>query len=189
MNQTLAKHMRQRDLVSIRRDAIDDHPLQAFVLDVSDRLVALQYVCDFRLDGLMFLRVEDITSVKCSATDTFQKGLLEHEGVLECVPFGAGFELKSWSALLAQLVGTFPILILEREFVPAEPLFIGSILKVRKSGVLGRYFSGAANWATRPERLKFKDITCCQVETNYIEFYRRHFARTAEPLPSIPDVD
>lgn len=189
MKQALAKHMRQRALVSIRRDAIDDHPLQAFVLDVSDQLVALQYVCDFRLDGLMFLRVEDITAVKCSATEKFQNGLLEHEAVSDCVPFGARFELESWSALLAQLIWTFPILILERECEPAEPLFIGSILKVGKSGVLGRYFSGAANWATRPERLKFQDITCCQVETNYIEFYRRHFARTAEPLPSSPDVD
>lgn len=183
MEKDLAKHLQQRSLVSIRREGIDAHAIQAFVLDYSDDLVALQYVFDFNLDGLMFLRVQDITAVKCSATCRFQNGLLEQEGLLDSVPFGASFELESWGGLINQLARQNSILILEREYESARTLFIGNILKVTRSGVLGHYFSGAANWAKRPERLKFKDITCCQVGTNYIKFYQRHFERAAGASP------
>jgi hypothetical protein len=179
MKQQLAKHQKQRDLVSIRRDEIDPNAIQAFILASSEELVALQYVYDFNLDGLMFLRVEDITEVKSSATGSFQKGLLEQEGLLARVPFGATFRLGNWTSLISQLSNEHEIMILEREFVADSALFIGTILKSTETEVHGRYFSGAARWAKSPERLKCKDITSCQVGTNYTNFYQRYFKRHA----------
>jgi len=175
----LAKHQKQRNLVSIRRDAIDGNAIQGFILDASNELIALQYVYDFNLDGLMFLRVEDITEVKSSTTDKFQKGLLKKEGLLEKVPFGATFALTNWKSLIAQLSKDNEFMILEREAGDEPDLFIGVILKSTRTGVQGRYFSGAANWAESPENLKFRDITSCQVRTNYINVYQRHFQQHA----------
>jgi hypothetical protein len=175
----LAKHQKQQDLVSIRRSKIDANFIQAFVLDSSDELVALQYVYDFNLDGLMFLRVEDITEIRSSVTDKFQKVLLEEEGLLQRVPFEANFELCNWNSLISQLSKEHELMILERERLAESDLFIGGILKVAKTDVHGRYFSGAANWAKEPEKLKLKDITSCQVGTNYINVYQRHFKRHA----------
>jgi hypothetical protein len=175
--QQIAKHRKQRDLVSIERAEIDVNSIQAFILDCSEELVALQYVYDFHLDGLMFLRVQDITEIKCSATDEFQKRLLDQEGLLERVQFGLGFELGNWASLIAQLSREHEFMILERELVADSDLFIGAILKVTKTEVHGRYFSGAAKWAEAPEILKVKDITSCQVATNYINVYQRHFSQ------------
>ena len=56
----LAKHQKQRNLVSIRRGEIDGCSIQGFVLGLSENLVLLQYVYDFHLDGLMLLRTADI---------------------------------------------------------------------------------------------------------------------------------
>ncbi len=179
MKLPLATHHRQRDLVAIRRAEIDDHSIQAFILDFSEKLVALQYVYDLNLDGLMFLRVDDITDVKHSATDQFQKGLLEHEGLLARVPFGATFRLSSWNALISQLAKEHEIMILERERLVDRDMFIGTVQKVSKTVVHGRYFSGTAEWARSPESLKFSDITSCQVDTNYTNVYQRHFKRRA----------
>ena len=175
--QQITKHQKQRDLVSIRRDEIDANSIQAFILDSSEELVALQYVYDFNLDGLMFLRVSDVTEVKSTATDRFQRGLLEQERVLERVPFGATFELGGWNSLISQLSREHELMILERECGADGDLFIGAIVKVAKTEVHGRYFSGAAKWAKSLEKLKFKDITSCQVGTNYINVYQRHFSR------------
>ena len=65
--------MLNKALVSIGRANIDTRSIQGFVLACSDELVLIQYVYDFNLDGLMVLRVSDISSIKCSATNGFQK--------------------------------------------------------------------------------------------------------------------
>ena len=175
----IEKHQKLRNLVSIRRGEIDENAIQGFLLESSEELIALQYVYDFNLDGLMFLRVEDITEVKCSKTGKFQKELLKKEGLLEKIPFGATFAISNWKSLITQLSQEHEVIILEREAMEEPDLFIGVILKATRIGVQGRYFSGAGNWAEGLETLKFKDITSCQVRTNYINVYQRHFLRQA----------
>jgi hypothetical protein len=174
-----AQHQKNRNLVSIHRSEIDDHAIQGFVLASSEELVVLQYVYDFNLDGLMVLRVADITEVRCSTTDKFQKSLLEQEGLIQRVPFGAAFDLLNWGSVIAQLSKEYPLLILECEAGEEKDFVIGRVLKTIKTGVQVEYFSGAANWAESPEKLKFKDITCCQVGTNYVNVYQRYFERNS----------
>jgi hypothetical protein len=175
----LAKHQKSRNLVSIHRSEIDDNSIQGFILASSEELVVLQYVYDFNLDGLMVLRVADITEVRHSTTDKFQKGLLEQEGLMQRVPFGADFDLRNWKSVIAQLSKEYPLMILECEALEETDFAIGRVLKTTQASVQFQYFSGAANWAEEAETLKFKDITCCQVGTNYVNVYQRHFERQA----------
>lgn len=177
--QPFEKHKKRRDLVSIRRDEIDEHSIQGFVLASSEDLVVLQYVYDFNLDGLMVLRVADITEVRHSATDKFQKGLLEQERLMQRVSFGADFDLRNWRSVITQLSKDYPLMILECEALEETDFAIGRVLKTTQTSVQFQYFSGAANWAEEAETLKFKDITCCQVGTNYVNVYQRHFERQA----------
>jgi hypothetical protein len=51
-------------------------------------------VYGFNLDGLMVLRVPDITEVRCTATDKFQKKLLMQEGLVQRVPSESTFDLS-----------------------------------------------------------------------------------------------
>jgi hypothetical protein len=175
----IAKHQKSRNLVSIDRSEIDENSIQGFVLASSDDLVLLQYVYDFNLDGLMVLRVADITEVRHSTTNKFQKGLLEQEGLMQYVPFGAAFDLSNWKSVIAQLSKAYPLMILECEALEEKGFSIGRVLKATQAGVQFQYFSGAANWAEKPELLKFKDVTCCQVGTNYVNVYQRYFERQA----------
>jgi hypothetical protein len=170
---------KRRDLVSVRRKEIDDNSIQGFVLASSDELVVLQYVYDFNLDGLMVLRASDITEVRCTATDKLQRGLLVQEGLVERVPFGATFDLRNWQSVISQLAKEYALMILECEASEEKGFVIGHVLKTTKTTVQVRHFSGAANWAEYPETLKYKNITCCQVDTNYVNVYQRHFARNA----------
>ena len=174
-----AQHQKKRNLVSVHRGEIDENAIQGFVLASSEELVVLQYVYDFRLDGLMVLRAKDVTEVRCSATDKFQKGLLAQEGLLENVPFRAPFDLRDWRSVINQLSKQYALMILECEAEEEKDFVIGRVLKTTSTGVQVEYFSGAANWAESPAKLKFKDVTCCQVGTNYASFYQRHFERNA----------
>ena len=172
---SLLQHQKDRNLISIRRDAIDKNSIQAFVLALSAELVVLQYVYDFNLDGLMVLRASDITEVRWSETDRFQRGLLERAGLLQRVPFDATFDLRNWQTIIDQFSYQYKLMILECEAGDEDIFLIGRVLKSTAAGVQVLEFSGAANWEKLPTEAKFKDVTCCQVGTNYVNFYQRYF--------------
>ena len=175
----LAQHRRQRDLVTVRRDDIDDNGIQGYVLAVSDQLVALQYVYDFRLDGLMILRTDDLTAIDCSETSRFQNDLLVREGLVQAVPFDKPFDLASWPAVIGQLSREFPLLIVECEALHEPEFAIGRVHGVSDEVVDLEYFNGAGQWENELVAIEFADISSCQVDTNYLNIYRRHFERIA----------
>src|ERR1700749_2712454 len=162
----LEEHRQRRDLVSLRRDRIDDHGIQGYVLGVSDELVALQYVDDLRLDGLRILRVRDVTGVACTSVDRFQRELLAREGLEKAVPFGRTFALRDWRPLVSQLAREFPLMILECEAVDAPDFVIGKARSITDTSVEFDWFSGVASWEATPAKLALVDLTSCQVDTN-----------------------
>jgi hypothetical protein len=175
----LATHQDQRSLISLRRDEIDDHAIEGFVIGASDELVLLQYVYDFHLDGLMVLAVSDITEVRCTATNRFQRNLLESEGLVERVPFGLSIDLQNWRSAIANLASRYPLLILECERQDEPDFVIGRVMDAAPNEVRFECFSGAANWDKKPVKLSYKDITSCQAGSNYANVYQRHFERKA----------
>lgn len=174
-----ARHHKERNLISIARGKIDPNSIQGFVVGYSRDLVAIQYVYDFNLDGLMVLRVSDITEVRCTATDKFQKSLLSQEQLLERVPFESVLQLSDWRSIISQFAKEHPLMILECEAMKEKVFVIGRVLKSTADEIHIRHFSGAANWERHPRRLKIADISSCQVGTNYLNVYQRHFERQA----------
>lgn len=61
-----------KNLVTIIRDNLNTANLHGFILAYSPDFLLIQYVYDFRIDGLMVLRRKDISEIKTSKTDEFQ---------------------------------------------------------------------------------------------------------------------
>jgi hypothetical protein len=160
----------------VHRSRIDANSIQGFVLASSDDLVVLQYVYDFNLDGLMVIRTADITEVRCTATDKFQKRLLEQEGLIKRVPFGIDLKLNNWRSVISELSEKYALMILECEAGEEKEFVIGRVLDTTTIAVQVRYFSGAAAWSRTAVKLNFIDITSCRVGTKYIDVYERYFA-------------
>lgn len=166
-----------QSLVSIRRDSIDEHSIQGFVLAVTDELLLIQYVYDFHLDGLMVLRTQDVSNIKCDATNKFQKDLLISEQLLQRVPFEKSFDLSSWRSILSHLAKQYKLVIVEDELAQEPEFIIGRLHSVSNSLVSVKYFSGTGDWDETPTELPTNRITSCQVDTNYLNVYQRHFER------------
>jgi hypothetical protein len=176
---SLAEHSLRRDLVSISRDEIDDKSIQGYVLALSAELVVVQFVYDFHLDGLKVLRIADITAVDCSTTDRFHKELLAREGLEQAVPFDKAFDANDWRSIIGQLARDFPLMILECESLNEKDFAIGRVNTLSETTVDFEYFSGVADWNADLTEFDLSDVTSCQVDTNYINVYRRHFERLA----------
>lgn len=175
----LTQRQLRRDLVSIRRDEIDGHLVHGYVLAVSADLVALQVVHEFRLEGLMLLRVADITSVEHSDADVFHRQLLVREGLEQLVPFDRGFALDDWSSAIRQLAGDFPLIIIECESLDDDDavFLIGRLHAASRESVDIEYFDGVARWDNDLHELAVGEITSCRVDSNYLNVYARHFER------------
>ncbi len=167
--------MNNQQFVSIYRDKIDDHSIEGFILGVSDELLLLQYIYDFNLDGLMILRLSDITEIKSNETAKFQKQLLIQERIFEKIDFNFKLNIENWKTALTQLLSMFEYFIIEDEEAEEPVFLIGKVLKIGKSDVNFEYFTGTGNWDEKPIKLPFKNITSCQVNSNYLNVYQRYF--------------
>jgi hypothetical protein len=176
---SLEHYQKRRELVSLHRSAIDNLSILGFVIGVSDQLVALQYVYDFSLDGLLVLRREDISDVSRNRGTEFQQSLLATEGMVRKIPFGLQLSLETWDAALSQLALLSPLLILQAEAKTTPSFVIGRLVKAtaKQAEVLG--FSVDGRWYTAPTCIRYSDLTWVQADTNYIRFYQRHFDRAA----------
>ena len=80
---------------------------------------------------------------------------------------------------LAQLSTMYPLMILECEDLDDPDFLIGRVEEANATAVEMQWFSGTGRWDDELATLAFDDITCCQVGTNYLNFYQRYFERTA----------
>ncbi len=180
----LSKFIKNRSLVCIWRENLAANSLQAFPISFSPSLLLVQYVADFRLDGQLFLRRKDITSISCRKTDQFHQKLLDQDGIIENVDFDFEANIDSFSDLLNSLPKE-TIVILENENVNEQQLYLGRIVHSDVQTITIHEFTGAANWHDKLTHINHDDITCCQLNTNYIYYYTQYF-ETYRP-PPIPE--
>jgi hypothetical protein len=176
---TLSSCHRKRSLVSVRRRDVDDYGIQGFVVGLSETLLALEYVYDFQIDGLMILRRADVTEVRRTGTDEFQEALLNKEGIRPGTQTPAPLEMDGWRSVIDQLSKHYEYMILERELGPEPEFAIGRVVRATAAQVELQTFSGTGRWYPKTERLKYSRLTCVQVNTRYLGFYQRHFQRGA----------
>lgn len=156
--------------------------MQGFLVGLSADLLAIEYVYDFQIDGLMVLRRSDITEVRRTATDEFQERLLKQEGIRPGSQAPMPLDLENWGQLIRQLSGHCPLMILERELGPSPEFAIGRPIQATAAQVEFRSFSGTGKWSPKTARLKYSQLTCLQVSTRYLSFYQRHFERNGSDL-------
>lgn len=179
MSTILSALLKTRSLISIRRSDVDDYRIQGFLAGLSEDLLAIEYVYDFQIDGIMVLRRSDITEVKRTGTDEFQERLLKKEGIRPGTQEPMQLELGSWKAIIGQISLHYPLLILERELGPSPDFAIGRTLHATAAQVEFQTFTGTGKWSAKTERLKYSQITCLRAISRYLGFYQRHFERGA----------
>ena len=173
----------KRSLVSIRRKRIDALSIQAVPIRYSPTLLLVQYIYDFHLDGQLILRRSDISSMLCCATDEFQRGLLAGHGLIDQIDFHFHADLTSFADLLNSQPA-HSIVILEREHLDDSDFWIGRFVDSTEDMIRLHEFTGAANWEDKLTHICETDVTCCQLNTNYVRFYAQYF-QTHTP-PQIP---
>lgn len=166
----------RQELISIRREKCEDRSLQGFIIGVSSEMLLIQHIYDFYLDGLILLRIADISEIITDETEELQKHMLIEEGDFAKIPFDASLDISSYVAFLKSLASS-EIIILEDELADDPVFLIGEFSGVDGSRICIRYFNGAAEWDDQPSEIETERVTCCRVRSNYINYYSKYFMR------------
>lgn len=170
------KHYRDtKSLVSITRDSIDSASIQGFILDYNKDYILLAYIYDFHAGSYLILRREDLTTMNCRTTDTFQHSLLSDDGVLELIDFSTQLDDRGVLSHLKELPPK-RIIILEDER-EVKVFLIGLIDSIEGTTIKLKYFSGAARWDDELSEIDIEDVTSISYSTNYTKAYERYFNR------------
>ena len=178
-NTQLKDHIAKRDLIAISREDLNSIKMQGFPLAYSADLLLLRHVHDFYLDGLSLVRRCDITDSYHRKTDQFQRKLLETENLLKRDVFKSNYSVENYGAFLGNLPED-EIVILEIESPKSRAFYIGRVVSINTETITIQEFTGAGNWKRQETVVLTSDITFCQIQTNYINFYSRHFERSSQ---------
>lgn len=182
--ESLDEHAAERRLMYVEREAIDAHRIHGFVLGRSESLLLLHYVCDFRLDGLMVLRLSDVSRVASDRTMAFQTRALKDEGSYDRVDFERSHDLTDWPSALAGIGAPGEYVVVEDEGLDCPTTVIGRLESADDGGgfVVVHGFGGAGTWDEEPSRFAHEDISSVQLDSHYLRMYRKYL-RTSPPTP------
>ncbi|MBK1791703.1 hypothetical protein [Persicirhabdus sediminis] len=173
---SLVKHFSQsRSLVTITRERIDSNDIHGFIVDYDDQWILLKREYDFHIDGWLLLRIADISALKSTPTNEFQKALLEEEGLLDRVDFAA----KIPEGGVRHLLDNFDrraVIILEDE-IQNDLFVIGFIDEVTQHNVSVDFITGIGQIDDEKSVLDIESITSITYDSNYSLFYQRYFER------------
>ena len=172
---SIKQFKKDKAIVSISRESIDPNRIQGVILGYSKELLLLNYIYDFKLDGLLILRRKDISKIVSSKTDKFQKKLLIKEGVFDGIDFKNNYKLGSWHELFKDASKRHEYFIIELEDQDNPEFYIGKIERINSKSIRFNYFTGIARWEDESCSIKLDRVTSCQINNNYLNVYERYF--------------
>ncbi|MBO6620289.1 MAG: hypothetical protein JJ892_13235 [Balneola sp.] len=178
----LSNLKKSRSILSIRRDNIDSHRIQGFLLDYSDEIILLQYISDFRMDGLMILKRSDITEIESDKTDSFQTQILKDDGIFDKIQFNTVYKVDNLHCFFLSLkkINEKELVILENETSDPPIFCLGRVEMIGRKSISIKSFSGRAKWKEESEIFDFNDINSVQIQSSYIKGYQRYFDRNPD---------
>lgn len=171
----LNKLQNNRALVTIYREKINDTGIQGFILAYSKKLILIQYVYDFNLDGIMVLQRSDVTSIEADESGMFQTQLLKDEGLYAKVDFTMTYDLKNWKTLLSTIAYSYQFITLEDENPDTYAFMIGNITKLGRKKVSVQEFTCTGTWNEKVSKMAYKNITSLRAGNNYPKVYENYF--------------
>ncbi len=167
-----------RSLATIEREEIDEQAIHGFVVDFDNEWLLVKKEFDFHIDGWLLLRIADVTRIDSSATNEFQKSLLQAEGTLEKVDFTCRLPRGGVVELLATF-GADRVVIFEKEceYSEDDDFYIGFVRGIDGKQVRLDFFDGVGKLDGQETLIDLDEVTSISYDSSYTLHYERYFSR------------
>ncbi len=174
----LRRFQQSRHLVRIRRTTVNGTWTDGFVLGLSDELVAMAAIVDFRPDGLEIFPIARVTKVETQQRDVFWQTMLERDGLVPAGGVHPRLQIGDYRALgesLAKWGKAVGVSYLDEdgtEFLYGPGIVRGADAK----GLSLLYFDSSGAWDDEPTNIPYERILCVDVDRPYVNTFERHMA-------------
>ena len=166
-------------IATIVRDAFEITFTDGFVLALTDDWVVLHSLDGVYFDGIVMLRLRDISRVLFRDDDAYH-----HRAVVALGETIADFACASSASapdLLAAAADRADIFMVHLEVLEGESLIVGQLVDLRKKSFDLHFVGRDGIWVDDVDRWRYRDLTRIEVGGRYLDALNRF----ADPYPGI----
>ena len=145
--------------VTIEREDVDDEPITAIPIMISQELLLIHYLYDFYIDGYKVLCLLDITKIARGEIEEFHDEIIHKEGILNllCAP---KVSICSWKDFFDSMLKENRLIDISLEKVQSgKTFFVGKVRATNENFLELQEMDGLANYKCDMTKLFYKDIT------------------------------
>lgn len=160
-------------LCAVEREYVDTFSMYGFPFDMSEELIMIEFVYDFRGDGFKVIRKKDVTGVYCTEAEQFLEKVIKSEKTCfneEKPDVG----IDSMRTLLCDLKNKGALVTIECEDFEENIIVIGKITGVGEKDITMRTFDGRGVWDSDEARVYIDDITCVSIGNSYVNIISKY---------------
>lgn len=145
---------------------------------LSEELVVVHFLRDFRLDGYAAVPLARVTAVHAGPFERTHTRLCAAEGTLAKLGAPPRIDTTTLLGLLSDLRRTGKYVILNRADGDTNAFTLGPITGVTDDTVSTRHFDATGSWSRTPAQISLGDLLDIQWGSRYIRVWQRH-----NPMP------
>ena len=155
---------------TVIRESIDGAKIQIIELARSDTFIFCEYINDLMRDGLLVMRIQDISSIETTLTDAFQYPHIQN-GIGSYPKIDANAQVIDTWADIFKILSANEYVCIEEE--NDNLLYMGVIKSIHVDRVVIHEFLGSGRWMDGYTSIYYDDITSFQVGNRYMTMYKR----------------
>lgn len=159
--------------IRVVRKKVDNYPMECIPVVLGEKLVIVQYLYDFQIDGYKVLRIRDITQILAGECERFQEYILKKEGIYDQIKKPAFTSLNNWETFFRQYSLNKNIVI-ECEKIEDGQFYLGKIIEVYSNFLIFLRFDALCEWDQEPKKIFYKDVTSVSFEDRYTNILSKY---------------
>ncbi len=160
--------------VTIEREEVDDEPITAIPIMISQQLLLIHYLYDFYMDGYKVLCISDISKIERGEMEEFHDEIISKEGILNllCTP---KVSISSWNDFFNSMMNENRLIDISLEKVQnGKTFFVGKVRTAKKNFLEFQEMDGLGNYKQEITKLFYKDITLVSFGNRYSELLDKY---------------
>lgn len=164
----------QKKQMTIEREEIDDEPITAIPVMISQQLLLIHYLYDFYLDGYKVLCLADITEIERGEIEKFHDKIIDKERMLDslCNP---NVSISSWESFFDTIIKENKLIDISLEKVQNRAsFFVGKVKAAEKNYLELLEIDGLGIYKKEATKILYSDITLVSFGNRYSEFLNKY---------------
>lgn len=159
--------------ISIERNEIDDNAITAIPISESEKLLLIEYIYDFNMDGFKVILIDTITSVVRSEVEIFHDKIFKEEGIKSEFDNISDLPIHNWYVLFGAVMHTEKVIDISLGKTE-DAFYVGRIIHVNDTFIEFQEISPTGEWDKDTVLIYYDDIIMASFQNRYSQILAKY---------------